>query len=104
MKDKCKNCGGWKGLHHYQSMQCPVGGRESNIGRPQEWMETRFEQEDDSAETIATLQAENARLRALLARAADGLECAAHDLYSHNLDGTRYAQDVKAARAELESE
>jgi len=56
------------------------------------------------AATIATLKAENARLRELLARAADGLECAAHDLYSHNLDGTRYAQDVKAARAELESE
>jgi len=54
--------------------------------------------------TIVALEAENARLRALLARAADGLECAAHDLYSHNLDGTRYAQDVKAARAELESE
>ena len=52
---------------------------------------------------IATLRAENARLRVLLARAADGLECAAHDLYSHNLDGTRYAQDVKAARAELEA-
>ena len=53
---------------------------------------------------IATLKAENARLRELLARAADGLECAAHDLYSHNLDGTRYAQDVKAIRAELEAE
>ena len=53
---------------------------------------------------IATLRAENARLRVLLARAADGLECAAHDLYSHNLDGTRYAQDVKAARALLDAE
>jgi len=53
---------------------------------------------------IATLRAENARLRVLLARAADGLECAAHDLYSHNLDGTRYAHDVKAIRAELEAE
>ena len=62
--------------------------------------------ERDEAKTaaIATLQAKNARLRVLLARAADGLECAAHDLYSHNLDGTRYAQDVKAARALLDAE
>ena len=78
---------------------------------PKEWIEhyranpSEFESFIKFADkTVADLQAENARLRELLARAADGLECAAHDLYSHNLDGTRYAQDVKAARALLDAE
>ena len=43
--DKCKNCGGERGLHHYETDQCPVGGREAPIGRKQEWKSTTFELE-----------------------------------------------------------
>jgi len=41
--DKCKNCGGERGLHHFETDQCPVGGREAPIGRKQEWKSTTFE-------------------------------------------------------------
>ena len=47
MKDQCKNCHGWKGIHHYQTMQCPVGGMESPIHVKQEYMTSTFEQDDD---------------------------------------------------------
>jgi len=53
--DKCKNCGGEYGLHHFETNQCPVGGREAPIGRKQEWKTTTFEKEDDSATVIAAL-------------------------------------------------
>lgn len=46
---RCKNCGADQGLHHHETMQCPVGGREAPIGRKQEWMATTY-QEDDSEE------------------------------------------------------
>jgi hypothetical protein len=48
--DKCKNCGGERGLHHFETDQCPVGGREAPIGRRQEWKTTTFGKEDDNAE------------------------------------------------------
>jgi hypothetical protein len=36
--ENCKNCGGDKGIHHYQTMQCPVGGREeTRTNRTQEF-------------------------------------------------------------------
>ena len=45
----CKNCGAEYGLHHYQTDQCPVGGREAPVGQNQEWKTTTFEPElDDS--------------------------------------------------------
>ena len=43
----CKNCGGWKGIHHYETMQCPVGGTEAPIGRKQEWMSTTFQDKNE---------------------------------------------------------
>ena len=46
--DKCKNCGGDRGLHHYETDQCPVGGREAPLGRKQEWKSTTFEIESES--------------------------------------------------------
>jgi len=49
MNDKCKNCGGDAGIHHYETNRCPVGGREAPIGRSQEYMTTTF-QKDDSDE------------------------------------------------------
>lgn len=41
--DKCKNCGGDEGIHHYQTNQCPVDGREAPIGRKQEYKTTTYE-------------------------------------------------------------
>lgn len=41
----CKNCGAEYGLHHYQTNQCPVGGREAAIGEKQEWKTTVYEAE-----------------------------------------------------------
>lgn len=41
----CKNCGAEYGLHHYQTNQCPIGGREAAIGEKQEYKTTVFEPE-----------------------------------------------------------
>lgn len=40
--DKCRNCGGDRAIHHYQTDQCPVGGVEAPIGREQEWKTSAF--------------------------------------------------------------
>jgi hypothetical protein len=40
--DECVNCGGDRGIHHYQTNQCPVGGVESAGDRPQEWKTSTF--------------------------------------------------------------
>jgi len=53
----CKNCGGEYGIHHYQTNQCPFGGREAPIGRKQEWKSTTFEANDKPQGTIAELKA-----------------------------------------------
>lgn len=46
----CSNCGADRGLHHYQTMQCPVGGREEmREDHKQEWMTKIFE--EDNSET-----------------------------------------------------
>lgn len=50
--DKCKNCGGEYGLHHFETNQCPVGGREAPIGRKQEWKSTTFEIETAVMEVV----------------------------------------------------
>lgn len=63
MNTKCKNCGGENGIHHYQTNQCPVGGRESPIGRKQEYMTTTFE--PDNSDELKEL---NEAVKALLAR------------------------------------
>lgn len=46
--DKCKNCGGDRGIHHYETDQCPTDEREAPIGRKQEWKSTTFEIETES--------------------------------------------------------
>ena len=65
MEGNCKNCGGDKGLHHWQTMQCPVGGREAPYNRKQEWMTITY-QEDDSDE-IGRLLARIEKLEAQVA-------------------------------------
>ena len=55
--DKCKNCGGDHGIHHYQTNQCPVGGSEAPIDRKQEYMTTTFESENsDELEELEELR------------------------------------------------
>jgi hypothetical protein len=62
MYTKCKNCGGDEGLHHYQTNQCPVGGREAPLNRKQEYMTLTFEPDnsdelDNLRETVNKLLA-----------------------------------------------
>jgi hypothetical protein len=49
---QCKNCGAPEDLHHYQTNQCPVGGREAPVGRMQGWMSTVFECADSEIESL----------------------------------------------------
>lgn len=56
MKDICKNCRGWKGLHHFETNQCPVNGTESPIGKKQEWQESTYAEDDGKDEHIAELE------------------------------------------------
>jgi len=41
--EKCRNCGGDYGIHHCQTLRCPVNGRESPVGRTQEYSTSIFE-------------------------------------------------------------
>lgn len=54
---KCKNCGGDKGIHHYQTNQCPVGGREAPVGKKDEYMASTFESNEleELSETVRQL-------------------------------------------------
>lgn len=38
----CANCGGERGIHHYQTDQCPVGGVEAPVSRKQEYKTSTF--------------------------------------------------------------
>ena len=37
MNDICQNCGHWRGLHKWDTMQCPFDEHENNT-----WMESRY--------------------------------------------------------------
>lgn len=63
MDTTCKNCGGDKGLHHWQTMQCPFGGREAPIGKPDQWTASTFE---PVTEQLAALTARVKELEGLL--------------------------------------
>jgi hypothetical protein len=70
MKDRCVNCGGWKGLHHFETNQCPRNGVESPVGKKQTWQDSVYQEEDTRDETIAHLRSRLASLEA--GREADG--------------------------------
>lgn len=59
--ETCANCGGDYAIHHYQTSQCPVGGREAPAGRKQEWKNTTFEK---IAEPQPTFQSKLIRINA----------------------------------------
>ena len=46
--NECKNCGADYGLHHADTNQCPMNGREAPIGRKQEWKSTTFQERTES--------------------------------------------------------
>lgn len=63
----CKNCGHWRGLHHYETMQCPKGG-EAAPGRKQEWLKTTYcEDTQPEKDRIAQLEARITQLESRLA-------------------------------------
>jgi hypothetical protein len=74
--DKCKNCGGDRGIHHYQTDQCPVGGRECSINQKQEYKSTTFEVETENevAQLRKELLARIEKLEAQVERLQSGSE------------------------------
>ena len=53
MKDTCKNCGGWKGIHKWDTMQCPFGGVEAGANRPDVWTSSTYEEEDETINELS---------------------------------------------------
>jgi len=84
----CRKCGYDEGLHHYQTMQCPVGG-EAPIGRKQEWMTQTFEEKDESSETIENLLREKSALQATNAELTAALDNAQMTIHLLNHQGGR---------------
>ncbi len=68
---KCKNCGADYGLHHYETNQCPVGGVEAPVGRPQVWMTVTFEEAPSPGPTPESFLAMKAERDSLLALLSD---------------------------------
>ena len=98
----CKNCGGDAGLHHYETDQCPVGGREAPIGHKQEWKTTTYEPEDSvsatvyaQAQTIERLADALESLEIYIRHAASGV-----DIRWHNVNADEGA-DARALLAEI---
>jgi hypothetical protein len=79
--ETCKNCGGEYGLHHFQTNQCPVNGREAPLGRKQEYKTTVFEaeQNDKAAETQAIF-AEYEKINLAQAQQIAALRDAGHEV------------------------
>lgn len=75
MDTTCKNCGGDEAIHHYQTNQCPVGGREAPFGRKQEWKSTTFEpnKENEIAELRTLVNKLLARVESLESK-VEGLQ------------------------------
>ncbi len=76
--DICKNCGGERGIHHYQTNQCPVGGREAPGTQRQEYKTTTFEMEPteqmEDLELLRKMVASLTRLAGELQRRIERLE------------------------------
>lgn len=57
----CKHCNGWRGLHKWDTMQCPYMGMEN-----ENWQATTYEEADDKDARIAELEARVKELKAAL--------------------------------------
>jgi hypothetical protein len=96
MKDICKNCGGWKGLHKWDTKQCPFNGEENEM-----WMESRYEDSEES-DRLAALEAQNAKLRELLEWAINRVEGVNNETQPiHYTETSRTGSRVQEARALL---
>ncbi|MDR1046634.1 MAG: hypothetical protein LBL64_02585 [Treponema sp.] len=42
----CKNCGGGRGIHHWETMACPANGEDQTGNRKQEYTGTNFDPQD----------------------------------------------------------
>jgi hypothetical protein len=67
--DKCKNCGGDYGIHHWETNQCPFGGVEAGPNRPDRYTDSRFEldQEDEYEALKSRIDGLEKQVAALLA-------------------------------------
>lgn len=67
--DKCKNCGGEYGIHHWETNQCPFGGVEAGPNRPDVWTASTFEidQPNEIAQLKDEIETLKAQVKALLA-------------------------------------
>lgn len=54
--DTCKHCGGDRGIHRFDTEQCPVGGREAPIGKMQEWQKRTFESQDSELDIVSLIK------------------------------------------------
>jgi hypothetical protein len=97
MSDTCRNCGGWEGLHHYGTNQCPRNGMEAPVGRKQEWLTTTFER-DDSSE-LAYLRARVAELEAAVSEAHVAMVKIGNDLNWEAPADEQLADAINACRA-----
>jgi len=56
---KCINCGADRGIHHGETMQCPVGGFEAHYTQKQYWAKTVYvpdSRSDSESERIRQLE------------------------------------------------
>jgi len=81
MKDECINCGAWKGLHDYETNQCPRNGQEAPLGKLQEWDNTVY-QEDNTAELRAKIAEQAATIARLTAANESMQEDAVQNTYA----------------------
>jgi hypothetical protein len=64
MNEICTTCNHWRGIHHWETMQCPVNDNEDGTFR-----KTTYTEESPE---LAKLRARNAELLAALEEIADG--------------------------------
>lgn len=68
MRDICTNCGKWRGLHKWDTMQCPFSEKEDNL-----FLANQFYAEENAAlAALAALRAERDELREALEEIANG--------------------------------
>ena len=70
----CKHCNGWRGLHKWDTMQCPYMGTEN-----ENWQATTYEEADETA--AVTIAAQASRIAELEARVKE-LEAALEEIQS----------------------
>ena len=95
----CANCGGDYAIHHYETNQCPVGGREAPEGRKQEWKSTAFEPVPEPQTTTHEKEYQQQKARiAELEKALRYLVVASFDVW----DNRRITDDMSERAVSLD--